>query len=93
MDAKHLTGFLRWANTVVGGTGAPGATGSSFGLVGGGETASSAGASVPGGPGRRVFLSTGVLTTLVMIFKHGHRDRLEGRIHWCPSVCMSQLKQ
>jgi hypothetical protein len=76
MEAKHLTDFLTWSNTVVGGGATPDVA--SFGYVGGGKPAS--GASVPGGPGRKVFLSTGVLTTLVMVFKVGHRDRMEGRI-------------
>ena len=93
MEGKYLTEFLEWSNSVISGAVQAGislAWGPSTNhmAVGGAGTvvgnirhqSVSLGASVPGGPGRRVFLSTGVLTTLVMIFKHGHRDRLEGRI-------------
>ncbi len=94
MEAKYLTEFLQWSNSVISGAVQAGISlawgpSTSHMTVGGSGTivgsnirhnSVNVGASVPGGPGRRVFLSTGVLTTLVMIFKHGHRDRLEGRI-------------
>ena len=87
MEARHLTEFLVWANSVV----AASVPSSDVGDEMAGETKSGGHIlSTPLKHGQRtlsgthqhqqIFLSTGALETLVLVFKHGHRQQMEGRI-------------
>ena len=80
MEGRYLTNFLNWANGVVAG---------SVPRKFYGDDKASAGASISSNPSTNldsidphsgIFLATGALDTLVRVFKHGHRNQLEGRI-------------
>ena len=82
MEARHLSEFLVWANSVVAASVPSSMTTASS------SSSSSSSSSKGNGVHQGIFLSTGALETLVLIFKHGHREQMEGRI---PAVaqCMS----
>ena len=90
MEARHLTEFLVWANSVV--AASEGVAGNPIEgeTKGGTSTTNMNSLNTPNKRGgdssasahqhQQIFLSTGALETLVLVFKHGHRQQMEGRI-------------
>lgn len=98
MEARHLSEFLIWANTVVTAS-VPTSTAAAAAAAAAAVAEEAAAVAAPtiksndkAGIHQGIFLSTGALETLVLIFKHGHRQQMEGRI---PAVaeCMSLAAQ
>ena len=90
MEARHLTEYLVWANSVVAASVPNNDAGNALeGETKAGGSNSNATMSTPSKGNvsttgahqhQQIFLSTGALETLVLVFKHGHRQQMEGRI-------------